>query len=198
MSAASRLSNPFRLAGLLLALAGFSSGIARAGVNRWTSLGLPGQPPVFAAAVDPRDSSTLYAGTIESGILRTTDGGAHWAAANLGLLDSDVWSLAGSPADSSTVFEFATSSSLSSGGPVTTGGLYRSVNGGLSWSKALDHPGSALAIDPVSPSGIDGLFKTADGGRTCEAVASGLGGAGVDALAVDPSFPSTLYAATTV
>src|ERR1019366_4735212 len=69
---------------------------------------------------------------------------------------------------------------------------------------------TALAIDPTTPStlyagtgyqagtGGGGVYKSTDGGGTWSAVngPTGLSGFVVDALAIDPSTPSTLYAGT--
>jgi photosystem II stability/assembly factor-like uncharacterized protein len=39
---------------------------------------------VFALVVDPKQPSTLYAGTSDSGVLKSTSGGASWSSANHG------------------------------------------------------------------------------------------------------------------
>ena len=51
---------------------------ASAGVNRWTSLG-PSGGSVYDLAIDPNDSSRIYAATL-TGLFRTTDGGAPLVA----------------------------------------------------------------------------------------------------------------------
>src|SRR5436190_1676610 len=69
----------------------------------------------------------------------------------------------------------------------------------------------ALAIDPTTPSTLyagtitldaanmftgGGVFQSTDGGGSWSAVSSGLTNTGVEALAIDPTTPSTLYAGT--
>lgn len=90
------------------------------------------------------------------------------------------------------------------------GGVFRSTNGGGTWSAASaglpnDASVRTLAIDPIVPrtlyAGIygSGVFKSTDGGSTWDAVNAGLisSSSGVDvvALAIDPTMPGTLYAA---
>jgi Beta-propeller repeat len=83
--------------------------------------------------------------------------------------------------------------------------LFRSADGGASWAPLGFFFGSvtSLAVDPASPStvyagvipsfGIEGVFKSTDGGDTW----SGTGLAvGVRALAISPSAPSVIYAGT--
>lgn len=64
------------------------------GANNWVAAagGLP-QDPVNAFVVDPANSNTLYAGT-DSGVYRSTDGGASWAPFGDGLPRIQVLDLA--------------------------------------------------------------------------------------------------------
>jgi len=82
------------------------------------------------------------------------------------------------------------------------GGLYKSIDGGQTWTVIYGSLGyvSALTLDPSDPSTIyaasayGGLFRSADGGTTWSDL--GLDSDQVTALAVDPSDPQTLYAGT--
>ena len=49
---------------------------------------------VNALAIDPRNPTTLYAGTYSRGIFRSTDGGASWREFNRGLTDFGIAALA--------------------------------------------------------------------------------------------------------
>jgi photosystem II stability/assembly factor-like uncharacterized protein len=91
-------------------------------------------------------------------------------------------------------------------------GVYKSVDGGASWTnaglKASEHIGM-IAIDPRdsdvvyvaaygplwSPGGERGLYKTADGGRTWTAVLTVDENTGVSEVHFDPRDPDILYAA---
>jgi hypothetical protein len=55
-----------------------SAHTAQAGINVWTSHGPRLKLPVLAVAIDPFTPSTLYAGTDDGGVYRSTDGGGSW------------------------------------------------------------------------------------------------------------------------
>jgi ligand-binding sensor domain-containing protein len=84
-------------------------------------------------------------------------------------------------------------------------GLYRSEDGGATWSKA-PLPGQHHAPDVMAVvTGVDpavlyvgthdsGVLKTTDGGRTWKVVNAGLAGLDVHGLASDPNAPDKLHA----
>jgi hypothetical protein len=92
----------------------------------------------------------------------------------------------------------------------TSFGIFKSTDGATSWVAGPTLTCSALVIDPVTPTTIyagnspTDVFKSTDGGRNWFPVDAGLPlQAGclaeqcfVDALAIDPRSPSTLYAGT--
>jgi photosystem II stability/assembly factor-like uncharacterized protein len=63
-----------------------------------------GLAAIRALAIDPRNTSTLYAGTTGSGVFRSADGGATWTAVNSDLSTLSVTALALDPRNSSTVY----------------------------------------------------------------------------------------------
>src|SRR5262249_12727280 len=143
--------NRARFVGCVLAVLSAESAAQTAG--RWSALPVPGSPFVTAIAIDSRDSSTIFAGTEDRGIFRSTDGGASWISVRSGMRDVFVESIAIDPADSSRIFASASTTTSSPGGPVTTGGIYRSTDGGLTWSRVLDQFGP-IAIAPTSSSTV--------------------------------------------
>src|SRR5262249_37762981 len=87
----------------------------------------------------------------------------------------------------------------------TSKGVFKSTNGGASWSAAnsgLETSINSLAIDPLKPSTLyaatwdRGVFKSTDAGSTWNAVNSGLTTLRVQSLVIDPKDPSRLYAGT--
>ena len=60
-------------------------------------------PPLSSLAVDPRQSSLVYAGNA-SGVYRSTDGGRHFAAMGTGLEADDVATIVVDPTDPSRVY----------------------------------------------------------------------------------------------
>jgi photosystem II stability/assembly factor-like uncharacterized protein len=85
------------------------------------------------------------------------------------------------------------------------GGVYRSTDGGRSWSLASGGLGSfavrSLAVDPRDPGVVyagtgNGFWKTTSGGQVWVQFRRGLDPAAITTVAVDPSSPSRLYAGT--
>jgi len=91
----------------------------------------------------------------------------------------------------------------------TTDTVFKTIDGGVSWSRANDGlPGSvarAVAIDPVQPKTIytsvtaldgGGVYKSTDGAATWMRANAGLPQfGGISMFAIDPRLPSTIYAA---
>jgi photosystem II stability/assembly factor-like uncharacterized protein len=96
---------------------------------------------VVAIAVNPLDPNTIYAGSRTGGILKSTDGGTRWAAANAGLTNLDMYALVVDPHNPQVLFAS------------TQGGVFRSSNSGESWrpyDRGLPAGGvAAFAVDPA-------------------------------------------------
>ncbi len=89
----------------------------------------------------------------------------------------------------------------------TTGaGLFRSPDGGESWSRIRDpFPGEsqvrALAVDPQSPNVVyagsnNGIYRSEDSGSNWVKLDSPMEGLNIWSIAIDPSDSSTLFAGT--
>jgi photosystem II stability/assembly factor-like uncharacterized protein len=159
---------------------------------------------ITAAVIDPQSPDTLYAGTYigddgTGGLFKSTDKGRTWVPASAGLKfdfygGNKVVTLAIDPQTSSNLYAGVN-------GDEGCGGLFKSVDGGMTWSgigKAYSCP-TALVIDSQNPSTVyaatwdgDGVIKSIDGGTTWAPV--GFGKSGVTALALDPQNSQTLYA----
>jgi len=151
--------------------------------------------------VDPGAPATLFAGLSPGGIYRSTDAGLNWTQV---LYGSTFLSMAIAPSSSSTIYACVSISSEVPGVRLT----FRSTDGGTTWTP-LDSLGAApvlaLAVDPrssdlvyaaVGTSGpsAPGIYRSADGGASWTALAGGLVGASFNAVTVDPTDPSILYA----
>src|SRR5262249_28609968 len=150
-------------------------------------------------AIAQGSDGTLYVGTGEAnpsgggltftgdGMYRSTDGGANWT--HIGLEHSAaIGRVAVDPTNSNVVYA-AASGSISR--TVSQRGLYKTTDGGQSWTKVLDVPNDStgaidVAIDPTNPQRVyaslwdhhrnngariyggigSGLFRTDDGGAT--------------------------------
>ncbi len=157
---------------------------------------------VSVLAIDPITPTTLYVGT-GIGVFKTTDSGNTWSAINSGLTSLSVYALAIDPTNSTTLY--AGTQATSHVGPIGEhGGVFKSVDGGATWSAGgLSNIFwvRALAIDPTAAThlyaGTDsGVFKSSDGGNTWNEFNTGLTNLDVEALAIDPLDPRRLYAGT--
>src|SRR3989442_8294647 len=147
---------------------------------------------VRTLAIDPKSSSTVYAGTVAAGVLKSTDGGANWSAVNTGMRLTIVRALAIDPQAPGALY----AGTLSSGG--ARGDVFKSTDGAGSWSwRDRTWPLLALAVDPQTPATVyagteeGGVLKSTDGGESWSP--SGLAGflRFVGALAIDPQTPAT-------
>ncbi len=81
-------------------------------------------------------------------------------------------------------------------------GLFRSLDGGLSWNSAFPNPiqFTAISQDPVNTdtiyAGQTYLYKTINGGSTWSQCSTGLSLVGLSRIVVDPLRRTNLYAAT--
>ena len=102
-------------------------------------------PDTFVAvAIDALDPKNVYAGIRTGGILKSSDGGDTWAAADTGLTDPRITTLAVDPRDSRILYAS------------TAGGVFRSADGASTWQRfnlGLGPYGvNAFAIDPAGRS----------------------------------------------
>lgn len=79
-------------------------------------------------------------------------------------------------------------------------GVFKSINGGASWSASLTNVTVRfLAIDPLNPGTVyaagNGIFKTTDGGNSWAVISDGTlsGNLSIRALAIDPLNTNILY-----
>jgi len=144
-----------------------------------------------AFAINPADPSTVYQGTLDTGVLKTIDGGAHWSVASSTLgANTRVFDLVVNPATPSTVLATASNNNA--------GGIFRSTDSGATWTQ-VSTTGGYLAFAPLTPSIVysstTGVLKSVDGGATWTRVFTAPSGVPVGNLAVDPSNASIVYVA---
>src|SRR5204862_515943 len=207
-----RLIGPHR-GGRVLAVAGvpgdpatFYFGAVDGGVWRTRSAGVTWEPlfdtqpiaSIGALALAPSDPNVIYVGTGEAsirsditygaGVYKSTDGGAHWQS--LGLADTrHIGKVLVDPRNPAVVLVAALGHAY---GPNSERGVFRSTDGGRTWTKVLfkdpDTGAIDLAADPADPQVVyaalyqarrtpweqyppdegpgSGLYKSTDGGGT--------------------------------
>jgi hypothetical protein len=137
------------------------------------------------------DGRTVWAGTAASGVFKSSDGGASWAAFNTGMGNQTVLSLAlGS--DGQTVFAG------------TYSGVFKSSDGGANWAVTNTGLGYQNVFSLVlggddqtvfAGTGYGGVFKSSDGGASWAAANTGLGNLDVRSLVLG-SDGQTVWAGT--
>ncbi len=141
-------------------------------------------------AIDPANPSTLYVGHNSQGVLVTTDGGASWENTDFPFAAARVSCLAIDPTHSGS-FYVGTENLGINRYPVTCAPIPLSSD-----------PVRCVAVSAGSPStayvgtGNGGIYKTTNAGGAWTPVNSGLREVSVNAIAVDPINPLTVYAAT--
>jgi photosystem II stability/assembly factor-like uncharacterized protein len=162
----------------------------------WTLTG-PGLPSagITSLAVDPANSAIVMAGIFNQGVFKTTDGGGTWNPTSLGALGVNTLTIeTGNP-------------NIVHAGSIRNG-ILKSTDAGGTWSQETNMPtGDVREItpDPGNPAVLyvntsDGMYKTSNSGTSWMASlatnVSVLSGFPTHSLALDPSNPSTLYAAS--
>jgi photosystem II stability/assembly factor-like uncharacterized protein len=163
----------------------------RDGGNNWTplfdrapSLGI-GEPG--GIAIDPVDTSIIYAGTSSregsqfsgnatqpgAGLFKSTDGGASWvrlgslypsnAPSNANIFfNDDINVVIVDPANNQIVYLASNS------------GFFRSTDGGLNWTQAVNGAVNTLALDPTSPPAARILYAGVAGAGVLKSTNGGL------------------------
>ena len=166
---------------------------------------------VVAVAGHPGERNTFYFGSSGGGVWCTTDAGITWRNLSDGFFRrSAVGAIALAPSEPSVIYagmgESTIRSNASSGD-----GVYRSVNGGLTWNhlglEATRHI-SSVRVDPTDsdtayvaalghahgPNPERGIYRTCDGGASWDLVLNRGEDAGAADLCIDPRNPRILYA----
>lgn len=182
---------------------------------------------IGALAVAPSDPNVVYVGSGEAdmrsdiqhgnGMYRSSDAGVTWT--HIGLDDSrEIGRVLVAPRDPQTVLVAALGHAYAAS---DMRGVYRSTDGGASWTRTLFHDSDTGAIDlaadpamrvvyaslwqtrrppwsiyPPSAGPGSGLYKSSDGGVTWAQLGGGLPtqDVGKIGLAVAPSEPQRVYA----
>lgn len=146
---------------------GTDTGVRKGTGSNFTSVstGLP-SGDVVALAVDPGNSSTVYAGIRGQGFFKTTDGGASWTKKSTGMTDPDVVGIVIDPTQPSVVYA-----------ATDGGGVFKSSNGAENWTESNSGLPStrltrALAMNSADPRTLyasttsSGVFQSTDAGAT--------------------------------
>ena len=126
----------------------------------------PDNDSVFRSlTIHPTDPDTIIMGTERNGFVMSADGGQSWSRHRSGLRHMsggypEIWDIAYNPVDPSIIY----AATLDSPGPVsgdypsTIAGLYKSIDGGLSWQRSncglTNSRITSVQVDTASPSTV--------------------------------------------
>ncbi len=172
-------------------MAGGSAALLRtvSGAKNWSSLPLP---TILAFAVDPVDSSIIYAG-MRGRVLKSTDGGLTWTDSSNGLAKIFTIALAVDPREHNIVYA-----------GTIGGGVFKSTDAGKNWklsdNELQETAVRCLAIDSTNSQNVfagtdGGVFVSVNGGKNWKP-ASGLPRSVVYSVVIDPRTPSRVFAGT--
>ncbi|MDI9318874.1 MAG: T9SS type A sorting domain-containing protein [Phycisphaerales bacterium] len=158
----------------------------------WSS----GQGRVNVTVVDPSNPNTIYIGSPNGGLWRSTDHGASWKSLSDFIPSIGISGIAIDPTNSNIIY---ISTGDEDGNNSSSNGIYKSIDGGVTWT-ALSYPyagaikSGEILINPKNPNmlwvvGTNGLYKTTDAGITWVNKRTAL----CKEIRLQPNNPNTLY-----
>jgi photosystem II stability/assembly factor-like uncharacterized protein len=167
---------------------------------------------ISGITANPLNSKVIYVATATGGLWKTVNAGTTWAPIFENQPVHSISEVAVAPSDTSVVWigtgEEDSRNSISPGG-----GVYKSTDAGRTWTymglketqaigRVLIHPTNpdivfvAALGHPWGPNPDRGLYRTTDGGRTWQKVNFVSDRAGFIDVAMDPTDPNVLLAAS--
>ncbi len=159
----------------------------------WQKITSPSMPVnIDSLAMDPRNTSTMYAGTWWRAY-KTTDAGKNWRLIKNGMIDdSDVFAITLNPKNPEHIIASACS------------GIYESVNGGERWAKIQGIPSQSrrtrdIVQHPTIPGTVyagttEGFWMSTNGGKSWAMTTQR--NLEVNSIAVHPDEPNRVFIGT--
>jgi photosystem II stability/assembly factor-like uncharacterized protein len=193
-------------------LASFEGGVYKSydKGETWTQFnsGIP-TVQINTIAVDPSTPDTIYAGPYRYGVYKSTNGGFSWKDVSSGMkADTVAYSIVVDPSNPNIVYAATRNWNNPFYSP-WQGILYKSTNGGASWSPSLINAGGAkeqdwvysIAIDPHTPSTVyaaaheTGVYRSTNSGASWQSIDTGMNDLTGRSIVIDKTTqnPITLY-----
>src|SRR5712692_8140008 len=139
--------------------------VSHDGGATWTPLSGAGGKDAMGVALPP-NSKTAYAAGHDV-FLRSDDGGQTWSSVRPALPGTDIHGFAASATQPNTFYAY-----------VVGFGLFKSSDGGTSWTAVAQAPGSTMSLaaaksgsgDVLYASTMEGMARSRDGGRSWESL----------------------------
>jgi photosystem II stability/assembly factor-like uncharacterized protein len=189
------------------------------GISNWVQLGPTAIPKgqtyssarvlvsgrVTAIVIDPTSPNTVYIGTAQGGVWKTTDGGLSWTPRTDNEASLAIGALAMDPANQLILYA-GTGEGNFSGDSYYGAGVLKTVNGGATWS-LLATPTftgtrfSRIVVTPGASARLfaatgNGLYRSTNAGVAwTKMTGGGIPGFNATDVCVDPVTPTTVYAA---
>ena len=178
---------------------------------QWRGIGPYRGGRALAVTGVPGDPYTFYVGYVAGGVWKTTDAGATWVPLTDHTPIVSVGAIAVAPSNHNVIY-VGTGEAAPRGNITYGNGVYKSLDGGKTWSfiglKDSRHIG-ALIVDPRNPNIVlvaalghmfgpnseRGVYRTADGGKTWTRVLSKDDDTGAIDVEFDPNNSRIVYAA---
>jgi photosystem II stability/assembly factor-like uncharacterized protein len=178
---------------------------------KWRQVGPFRGGRALAVAGVAGDPETYYFGSVAGGVWKTTNGGLTWAPMTDKTGIMSVGAIAVAASDPNVIY-VGTGESCWRGNISYGDGMYKSLDGGKTWSHIGLEDTRHIARIIVSPTNTDvlfvaamghaygpnetrGVFRSSDGGKTWQKVLYKDNKTGAIDLTFDPSNPHILYAA---
>jgi photosystem II stability/assembly factor-like uncharacterized protein len=180
---------------------------------KWRNVGPFRGGRVTAVAGVVQDPRVFYMGATGGGVWKTTDGGISWKNMTDGYFRSgSVGAIAVSRSNPDVVYVGMGEHCVRIETFASGDGMYRSVDGGKTWTHiglGTSRNIAAIAVDPRDPKTVfvavqgspwgphdeRGVYKSTDGGKSWTRILAGDASTGASDLAMDPRDPDVLYAA---
>ena len=164
-----------------------------------------------AVAGVPSEPNVFYIGAVNGGVWKTRDAGRTWQPIFDGQPTQSVGAIAIAPSDPNIIY-VASGEGLRRPDLSVGNGIYRSADGGRTWTHGGLTDGQQIpevAVDPRDPNRLfaavlghpygpneeRGIYRSRDGGVTWERVLYKDADTGGSAVALDPAHPDVVYAA---
>jgi photosystem II stability/assembly factor-like uncharacterized protein len=164
-----------------------------------------------AVAGVPSQPSVFYIGAVDGGVWKTDDAGRTWQSLFDGQPTQSIGAIVVAPSDPNIIY-VGSGEGLHRPDLSVGDGVYRSADGGRSWTHLGLRDGQQipdLAVDPKDPNRVfaavlghpygpnreRGIYRSLDGGKTWQQVLFRDENTGGSAVSIDPIRPNVVYAA---